>query len=353
MKSLRLTSTALLLVAAVAAHAADAKKDSAKADKKASASATPAAKSSLPDPVAVVEGKDINKAEFEKEFAAALASAGKNPSDLTDQQKQQGYHAILDDMIIERLLQKRSADEKVTDEDVNKSFQQIRSQLSDEQLAAQLKKSGQTEDSLKTKIKASLKEQHWIESQIADKTAVSESDAKSFYDSNSEKFKVPETVRASHILFAVPEDAKPGVAEEKEKLAKSTEDRIKKGEDFAKLASELSDDPGSKSRGGDLDFFSHDRMVPEFADAAFKMKVGDVSDPVKTQYGYHIIKVTDKKEARTVPFPEAKERILAYLKESKKRQAVNELLTTMREKADVKVNLPPLQKPATPTAPAP
>ena len=372
MKSLRLTLAAFLLAGIASVHAADAQKDatpsekkstsdskktSAKSDKKSSDSKKDSAKSdkkssddkssALPDPVAVVEGTPIKKAELEKEFNNALATAGKPATDLTAAQKQQGYHAILDDMIIDRLLRKRSADMKVADEEVDKSITQIKSQFpSEEKLNEELKKSGQTLDKIKENIRISLKEQQWIESQIADKTAVTDADAQGFYDKNTDKFKMPESVRASHILFAVPQDAKPDVVAAKEKLAKATEDRVKKGEDFAKLATELSEDPSAKSNSGDLDFFTHDRMVPEFADAAFKMKVGDISDPVKSQYGFHIIKVTGRKEARTVPFDEAKEKILGYLKESKKRSAVTELLTSMRGGADVKVNLAPLPAPS-------
>ena len=245
-------------------------------------------------------------------------------------------------MIVDRLLRKLSADVKVSDEDVDKTVEQIKAQFpSEDKMNEELKKNNQTLDKVKENIRTSLKEQQWIESQLGDKIAVTDADAKDFYDKNADKFQVPNEVRASHILFAVPQDAKPDAVAEKEKLAKKTEDRIKKGEDFAKLATELSDDPGSKATGGDLNFFTHDRMVPEFADAAFKMKVGDVSDPVKTQYGFHIIKVTDKKDARTVPFDEAKDKIESYLKESKKREAVTSLLKSVREKADVTVNLAP------------
>jgi peptidyl-prolyl cis-trans isomerase C len=347
MKSLRLTTIVFLLATVAAAYAADPKTTD-KADKKNSSDA-----SSLPDPVAEVEGRKINKADLEKDFKAALESSGKPASDLTDQQKQQGYRAVLDDMIIERLLTKRSADLKVTDAEVEKNLEQYKVMFpTADKLNEALKSHGLTLDKMKDDIRNSLRQQQWIEAQVAGKIGVTDADAQTFYNGNTDKFQMPDSVRASHILFAVPQDAKPDVATDKEKLAKSTKARIDKGEDFAKLAKDLSDDPGSKANGGDLDFFTHDRMVPEFADAAFKLKVGEVSDPVKSQFGYHIIKVTDKKAARTVPFAEAKDKILAYLKETKKRQAVNELITSMRAKADVKVYLSPLPQPSEPSAPS-
>jgi peptidyl-prolyl cis-trans isomerase C len=191
-----------------------------------------------------------------------------------------------------------------------------------------------------------MRQQQWIEARIAGQTDVSDADVKAFYDQHPESFKQPEMVRASHILIMVPQDAKPEVVAEKKKLIDAAAARVAKGEDFNKVASEVSEDPSAKQNGGDLNFFAKGQMVPEFSDAAFKLEKGKVSDPVKTQYGFHIIKVTDKKDAKTVTFDEAKEKITGYLKEQKKRTAVNDLIASVREKADVKVNLPPLEKPA-------
>jgi peptidyl-prolyl cis-trans isomerase C len=340
MKSLRLLTVAFFAIAISNARAAD----SQKADAKATPSAAPD-KSGLPDPVALVEGKKITRAELEKEFANALNAVGKTADTLSPQETQEAYRAVLEDMIIDRLLRTRSAGVKISDEELNKSLQQLKSQFSsDADLNAALKKTGQTLDKVKENIRVSLQQQKWIESQVADKIIVTEADAKAFYDANPDKFKEPETIRASHILIMVPEDATPEVAADKEKLAKATKDRITKGEDFAKVASEVSEDPGSKAKGGDLDYFPKGSMVPEFEDAAFKLKVGEVSDPVKSKYGWHIIKVTDKKEAHTITFDEVKDRLIEFLKDGKKKAAVNELITSVREKSDAKVFLPPLPK---------
>jgi len=314
--------------------------DSAKPD-----AATPAKPIVLPDPVAVVEGAPISKSELEQAFNTALTQAGKKAGDIPDDQKMQGYQEILNEMIIEKLVTSRSAKEEVTDAEVDQGLAKFKAQFpSEDQLNEELKQAGQTIDKIKENIRVSLKQEKWIESQITGKDTVTEADAQDFYNKHPELFKMPEQVRASHILIAVPEGAKPEEVAAKEKQAKEIAAKVKKGDDFAKTAKEVSEDPGSKANGGDLDFFSRDRMVPEFADAAFKMKKGDISDPVKTQFGFHIIKVTDKKEARTVPFAEVKDKVLAYLKDSKHKAAVEELITGMRQKADVKVNLPEPEK---------
>jgi peptidyl-prolyl cis-trans isomerase C len=348
MKSLRLLTTVLFVTAIANTWAADSQK-AAKATP--APSATPD-QSGLPETVAIVEGKKISRAELEKEFANALNAVGKTADSLTPEEKQEGYRAVLDDVIIDHLLRTRSAGVKISDEELNKNLAQLKTQFaSQDELNAALKKTGQTLDKVKENIRVSLQQQKWIESQIADKINVTEADAKAFYDANPDKFKEPETVRASHILIMVPEDAKPDVAAEKEKLAKATKERITKGEDFAKVAAEVSEDPGSKAKGGDLDYFAKGSMVPEFEDAAFKLKIGEVSDPVKSKFGWHIIKVTDKKDAHTISFDEVKDKLIEYLKEAKKKAAVNELITDLRTKADAKVLLPPLAK--APAAAAP
>jgi peptidyl-prolyl cis-trans isomerase C len=303
----------------------------------------------LPDPVAVVDGVDIKKAELIEAFDAVVTQAGKKPEEITEDQKLEGYKAILNDLITDKILAKDSEKQTVTDADVDEYFNKFKAQFqSEEQMNTELKQAGQSLDKIKVNIRASLKQQKWIDAQIAGKDTVTDADAQEFYDKHPDYFKVPDTVRASHILIAVPEGAKPEEVAAKEKKAKDIADQAKKGGDFAKLAKENSEDPASKENGGDLDFFPRDRMAPEFADAAFKMNKGDISDPVKTQFGFHIIKVTDKKDARTVPFSEVKEKIISYLKETKHKAAVEELIAGLRAKADVKINLPGADK-----APAP
>jgi peptidyl-prolyl cis-trans isomerase C len=108
------------------------------------------------------------------------------------------------------------------------------------------------------------------------------------------------------------------------------------------VAKEVSEEPGADQSGGDLDFFPKDRMVPEFAEAAFAMKPGDVSkEPVKTQFGWHVINVTDRKPAGTMPFDEVKEQVGFYLEGGKRREAVRGVIDTIRGEAKVENKLPP------------
>ena len=124
-------------------------------------------------------------------------------------------------------------------------------------------------------------------------------------------------------------------------------ERIRKGEDFAKVAAEASKDPGSKTDGGDLGFFTRERMVPAFSEATFKLQPGQVSEPVKSQFGWHVIKLEERRVKPVPPFEEMKEQIDAYLG----RKAQQDVILSLREKAKIeRLDQPDVSAP--PSAPA-
>ncbi len=146
---------------------------------------------------------------------------------------------------------------------------------------------------------------------------VGDDEIKNYYETHKKEFHEPERVSARHILLKVPEDAS---KEEREKIHKKAMDlyeRLKKGEDFAKLAREFSEDPGSAQRGGDLGPFTRGIMVKPFDETAFSLKEGEISKPVLTKFGYHIIKVYKKTAERTKSLDEARPLIIQKLKSQK------------------------------------
>lgn len=297
----------------------------------------------LKDPVATVNGEPITKAQVEDAFNAAVQASGVKLADLTPDQKLNGYRQILDELIMDKLVAKAAANETVSDEEVTAEIAKLKKQFpTEEAFEAQLKEAGQTPEKLNSAIRTMLQQQKWMKSQVNDQDKISDADVKKFYDANTEEFKNPDTVKASHILFLVNKDDPEDVVKKKEEAAKKAAARAnKKGEDFNKLAKELSEEPGAKESGGDLGFFAKDRMVPEFADAAFSLKVGEISAPVRTQFGWHVIKVTDKKPAGTVPFEEVKDQITAYLKSTKQREEVQAVLKKLKDSAKIESTLPP------------
>ncbi len=151
------------------------------------------------------------------------------------------------------------------------------------------------------------------------KKAVTPEATRKLYDDTVKNLKPEQEVRARHVLV------------ETEDEAKKVAGRLKGGEDFGKVAGEVSKDPGSKSDGGDLGFFTQDRMVQPFAEAAFKLEAGQISDPVKTPFGWHVIRVEEKR-MKTVPaFDEMKEQVETYLT----RKTQQDLVLGLRQKAKV------------------
>jgi peptidyl-prolyl cis-trans isomerase C len=310
--------------------------------------AAPQPDKSLPDPVAVVEGEKISRADLQETFNNALASSGINPDELTPDQKMAGYREILDELIVDKLIARKSSSVDVKDADLEAELARIKSQFpSEDVFKAEMTKAGETEDTFRDNVKRMFQQQKWMESQVGDKAKISDADIKKFYDENKKEFEHPELVRASHILIRVPEDADDKTVAEKKKAAQAALDRVKK-EDFAAVAKEVSEEPGAAQSGGDLSFFPKDRMVPEFATAAFAMKKGQVSkEPVRTKFGWHVIQVTDRKDAGTMPFDEVKAQVGSYLEGSKRRDAVRNIIDTL--KADSKIDNKLPAAPATPT----
>jgi peptidyl-prolyl cis-trans isomerase C len=297
-------------------------------------------KPAVSDPVAVVDGEEILLADVDDALSQVLAQQGQSLGAVPAEQKLNFYRMLIEDLIVERLVKKRAAGLEVSKEQVDEVYRRATEGIPPEELKAQMKQVGQTEAKLRSQIQNNLQQREWMEKQVQGQDEVGDAEAEAFYTGNLDKFKKPELVKASHILVSVAADATPETVLEREKKAKSLFDRVKKGEDFASLAKEFSDDPGSKERGGDLDFFAKDQMVPEFAEAAFSLKKDEVSQPVRSQFGYHVIKATDRKPEGTATLAEAKPQLMAYLKRQKKQSAVEEVVRGLRAGAKVKINLP-------------
>lgn len=181
----------------------------------------------------------------------------------------------------------------------------------------------------------------YLMKEVVGKINVTEDDINLYYRAHQEEFRTPEMVRARHILIKVDKNAS---EEDKKKAKEKAEDilkRIKAGEDFVKLASELSDDPGSKSKGGDLGFFPKGRMVPDFEKVAFSLKPNEVSDIVETPFGFHIIKVEEKKESVQEPLEKVKDKVKDKVFADFRKAKVDEFVEKAMKDAGVELNLEP------------
>ncbi len=180
--------------------------------------------------------------------------------------------------------------------------------------------------------------QEYMRENISDKAKVSDSEIKAYYNKHKSEFMQPEQVRARHILIKVPANADKKKWEEAKKKALEIRAKILKGESFSKLAQKYSDDPGSKARGGDLGYFRKGQMVPEFEKTAFSLKKGQISQPVKTTFGYHIIKLEDRKPSKQRSLKEVKQEIRQKLLRKKQIKLRDEIVARLKKKYPVTMN---------------
>lgn len=178
------------------------------------------------------------------------------------------------------------------------------------------------------RIKKELAVQVWQKKEL-DKVSISNKDVKKYYDSNKEEFNEKESVHARHILVKSENEAK-DIAKELKPLKGS-----KLKSKFIELAKSKSTGP-SGPKGGDLGYFAQGQMVPEFNEEVFSMKVGTISEPVKTQFGYHVIYLEDKKESKTRSFTEVKPFIEQRLKMEKFKGVMQDKMMSLKDKATIK-----------------
>ncbi len=358
-------AVALLLAAvAGATPSASAQKPGKRATTPGPSAATSAAPSAsasptpvpyvLPETVAVVNGEPIKQKDVERLALLLAGNSGKTVQDLPTADQKQAYASVVDSLIIDKLASKEAAGQTVEDIDVEKRYNDFLAQYPSRQaFDEQVRKSGQTTDQIKANVRGQLAQQQWLEAQIASEIKVTPLEVEKYYrESAPNKLDVPEMVHARHILVKARKDATPEDALVAEQKAAKLAARLKTGEKFEDVARRESDDPTARDvpaagtkpavtgNGGDIGWFTRDRIMPQFGDVAFKMSVGEVSGPVRTQFGYHLIQVLDRKAAHTATLDEARDQITAFLQAEKRQKAIATLVQGLRDKAKVEVFLP-------------
>ncbi|MFK9120128.1 peptidylprolyl isomerase [Peribacillus frigoritolerans] len=232
--------------------------------------------SSMDKTIASIDGEKINEDEL---YDALVAGYGADTLDL-----------LITNKLVE--LEAEKAGIKIKDEEIQKEIDVMVESYGDEKsLKEQLEASGSSMDALKKDIVVYLQTKKLVEPRIT----VTDDEISTYFEDNKDTFAQAEQVEASHILV------------EDEKTAKKVAKELAAGGDFAKLAAEYSTDTETADNGGSLGYFGKGDMVEEFEDVAFDLDKNKVSDPVKTEYGYHIIKVTGKKEAKKANLEDSKE----------------------------------------------
>jgi peptidyl-prolyl cis-trans isomerase C len=290
----------------------------------------------LPDVVARVNGEDVKKADFDRMIKTMEGRAGQAvPPDRRDEI----YRSALDQLVVYTLLKQeaKTRNIKIDDKEIDAKMQELKGQFpTQEAFDKALKDRNMTADSLKSDARTDLSVNKVMEAAVANIPGPTDAEAKDFYDKNPDKFKQDEQVRASHILVRVEPNADAKTKARAKAEIESVLKELKAGGDFAKLAQQHSQD-GSAAQGGDLGYFPHGQMVPEFDKVAFSLPVGQLSGVVTTQFGYHVLKVTDRKPARTVPYEEAQAQIKQFLEQQKKQQAADTFIEGLKKKAKIDI----------------
>lgn len=322
------------------------------------------------DAIITINNDKITMAQYERAFDAAAGNSMFTQMGIDLKKDPDSFlHLMLKDRVVNELTIKTLLDQeikkrhiKVTNEDVNNEVKSIIDKIgSKEKFNEILKQNGVSNAQLKKDLTDELKVKKLVDSLSV--VAISDADAKKFYDQNKDKFKYPDRVRASHILISAnPEEFKAKIsssdegkklsqgqvitkaneqmAEQKAKAEKILAEVKKDKSQFAKIAKENSDDTISAKEGGDLGYFGEEEMVGPFAKAAFAMKPNTISGIVHTPYGYHIILVTDRKKAGVEPFDKVKEEIKAYLENQEKVKVLQQFVETLKKNAKIVYNDP-------------
>ena len=302
-------------------------------------SATPAkpVPAQIPDVVARVNGEAVTKTDFDRAVQNLEARAG---GPIPAEQRDQVLRGVLDQIIGYTVLvqEGRARNVTVPDADVDARIGQIRGQFpSEEEFTKMLGERKLTLDQVKSDVRRDMTITKLIDAEIASKIAVTPEQVNDFYAKNPDQFKQGESVRASHILIAVPKGADAAAKTQARAKAEQVLKDVKAGTDFAALAKEHSADPGSAANGGDLGFFQQGQMVGPFNDAAFTLAPGTTSELVETDFGFHIIKVVEKKEGRTIPLEEVKPQVEQYLERLNRQQQTDAFVNGLKAKGKIEI----------------
>ena len=319
--------------------------------------------------IITVNGEAVTKADY-NEVMDVVKNNPQYKSAPEEQKKEDSpmmllaRERIVQDLIVRKLLDQEYAKRKITatNEEIEAKKQEVIKELgSKERFNELLKQNNITEDKINKDLANEVRINKLLEA--TSNVSVSDKEVKDFYKQNEKQFDYPQRVRASHILIeANPEMIKKAIidADKDGKLSAADIDKKVKEEmdkkmalardvraqaianpkNFAALAQKYSDDKGSAQKGGDLGFFPREAMVKEFSDAAFSLKPDTVSEIVVTQFGNHIIIVTDRAAAGIAPYEQVKGEIKAYLEQSKKISALQNLFDGLKSNAKIEFNDP-------------
>lgn len=291
----------------------------------------------LPAVLARVNGEPIERAEFQRALENLESRAG---GSVPPGRRDEIFRGLLDQLIAYHLLAQESKARKLTvdPKEVEAELARLGSQFPSQAAFEQALAARQlTTASLRNEIERDLLVGKLLETQIGSTITVGDEDIERFYRENQNRFQEPESMQASHILIRIDPDADAPTRERARARAAAVLAQARRGADFAALAKEYSEDPGTAAAGGDLGFFARGQLVPAFETAAFALKPGEVSGLVESPFGLHIIKAGEHRAARTVPLAEVRDEIRTYLTQQQRQDKLGAFVAHLKAQAKIEI----------------
>jgi len=288
-------------------------------------------------PIASVNGTPILEKNLELKLDQVVQQLTHRGYTITPEQREILKGQVFERLIDEELLFQKSLELglKVAPSEIAEQIDAFRQRFrDDESFHRAMEDMNLSEQEMMEIIERSLGVRKLVEREITPTVTVRDAEIERFYEENPSIFREPERVKASHILIRVAEDADEATRKAAMRRITAIQEKIESGEDFAELARKFSEGP-TRAMGGDLGFFTRREMVGPFSDAAFSLEPGQTSGVVTSPFGYHLIKVFEKKPESTVPLESAKAGIVEHLKTRKLNEAIAAYVTALRGEAEI------------------
>jgi len=229
---------------------------------------------------------------------------------------------------------------KATTKEVEGAIEEVkrRNAATQEDLEKALAKDGLTLETYKKQIEKTIQRSKFIQWAVRGESKSGEKEWRDFYQKNMDRYQDIPSYRPAHILFVIPKEAAPEMVQEIRKRCQRVLEKIKGGEDFGEMAMLYSEDVSGKDRG-DLGYLKKGELLPAFEKEAFRLQVGEISGIIRTDFGFHIIKLLDRKGGIPIPFEEIKEKVMADFYQWETEKVFKQFITTLRDKAVIEIKL--------------
>ncbi|MBE9503557.1 MAG: peptidylprolyl isomerase [Proteobacteria bacterium] len=288
----------------------------------------------LPEVIARVNGVELKKTDLERVYEAVAAQSKMTGDGKSDTEI---INFALGELIDAEVLKQETEKKNIVPsaEEIDKEIENIKSQFPDiETFEKTIAEKGVTIEKIRENIVTQLAMRDMLAKEVETDITIAKSEIEKFYNDNPTYFQTQESMKASHILIKVEEGADEKAVTEARKKIDAILKELKAGGDFAEIAKKSSEGP-SGPNGGDLGYFGSGQMVKPFEDAALALNVGEVSAAVKTQFGFHVIKLTDKKDGGITPLNEVSESIEIYLKRAESGKRYAKFIERIRSTANI------------------